>query len=330
MATRIQQRRDSASNWTSSNPVLAAGEIGIETDTKKIKVGDGASTWAALEYYVIPVANSTPRARQLSNTASGWNTANTVLYTAEIGIETDTGKMKIGDGNTAWSSLSYGPSVAGNPGSGFENMEVYTSGSGATWTLPTAANGYGVGARFKVTLIGGGGQGGGTAATAGQQGGGGASGGVVVAYITQVAGQTTATYTVGAAGSGAGTATAGTAGSSTTFVYNGVTYTAGGGGGGSTAATATASTGGTASGGTLNINGNPGQGGGTAAATNNVGGKGGDTPLGFGAGGVPGANATTSTTGSGYGSGGSGAHNGATATATAGGAGTAGIVIIEY
>lgn len=47
---RIQLRRDTASNWTSANPVLAAGEIGIETDTDQFKIGDGATAWSSLSY----------------------------------------------------------------------------------------------------------------------------------------------------------------------------------------------------------------------------------------------------------------------------------------
>ena len=39
MAAVIQVKRGSASSWTSANTVLAAGEIGFETDTKKMKVG---------------------------------------------------------------------------------------------------------------------------------------------------------------------------------------------------------------------------------------------------------------------------------------------------
>ena len=50
MASRIQYRRDTASNWTSSDPVLAAGEPGYETDTGKEKVGDGSTAWTALAY----------------------------------------------------------------------------------------------------------------------------------------------------------------------------------------------------------------------------------------------------------------------------------------
>jgi len=51
MATRIQVRRDTAANWTTSGTtVLAAGEIGFETDTLLFKIGDGSQTWTNLEY----------------------------------------------------------------------------------------------------------------------------------------------------------------------------------------------------------------------------------------------------------------------------------------
>jgi hypothetical protein len=50
MTSRLQQRRDTAANWTSNNPTLAGGEIGYETDTKKFKVGDGTTAWTALSY----------------------------------------------------------------------------------------------------------------------------------------------------------------------------------------------------------------------------------------------------------------------------------------
>jgi hypothetical protein len=51
MATvRIQIRRGTASQWTGANPVLAAGEVGLETDTRKIKFGDGSTAWSSLSY----------------------------------------------------------------------------------------------------------------------------------------------------------------------------------------------------------------------------------------------------------------------------------------
>lgn len=51
MATRMQQRRGTASEWTSANPTLAAGEIGFETDTGQFKIGDGTTSWSSLNYF---------------------------------------------------------------------------------------------------------------------------------------------------------------------------------------------------------------------------------------------------------------------------------------
>lgn len=50
MPVRIQFRRGTAAQWTSANPVMADGELGLETDTQKFKIGDGTSSWTALAY----------------------------------------------------------------------------------------------------------------------------------------------------------------------------------------------------------------------------------------------------------------------------------------
>ena len=50
MATEIKLRRDISTNWTSTNPILAQGEPGYETDTGQLKLGDGTTAWASLAY----------------------------------------------------------------------------------------------------------------------------------------------------------------------------------------------------------------------------------------------------------------------------------------
>jgi hypothetical protein len=50
MAVRIQFRNDIATAWTSANPTLAEGELGLETDTGQFKIGTGLATWTALPY----------------------------------------------------------------------------------------------------------------------------------------------------------------------------------------------------------------------------------------------------------------------------------------
>jgi hypothetical protein len=47
---QIQLRTDTAAAWTAANPTLLSGEMGIESDTRKIKVGTGSTAWTALPY----------------------------------------------------------------------------------------------------------------------------------------------------------------------------------------------------------------------------------------------------------------------------------------
>jgi hypothetical protein len=46
----IQHKRATAAQWTATNPILADGEMGIETDTLQFKFGDGIKTWTQLSY----------------------------------------------------------------------------------------------------------------------------------------------------------------------------------------------------------------------------------------------------------------------------------------
>ena len=56
MAVRQQQRRGTAAQWTSANPILSPGEIGFEIDTNKFKIGDGTNRWATLTYFTADAA----------------------------------------------------------------------------------------------------------------------------------------------------------------------------------------------------------------------------------------------------------------------------------
>lgn len=48
---QIQLRRDAKATWTANNPILALSEPGHETDTDRIKFGDGVTAWNGLEYF---------------------------------------------------------------------------------------------------------------------------------------------------------------------------------------------------------------------------------------------------------------------------------------
>lgn len=65
--TSIRNRRGTAAQWASTNPVLSSGEFGVESDTFKVKVGNGVSTWIALPYVGTTSNGSDPNVIALGN-----------------------------------------------------------------------------------------------------------------------------------------------------------------------------------------------------------------------------------------------------------------------
>jgi len=73
VATRIQLRRGTATQWTTANTVLEAGEIGWESNTNKFKIGDGTTEWDDLTYF-------------LDATDTGFNSEDYILATAKNAV----------------------------------------------------------------------------------------------------------------------------------------------------------------------------------------------------------------------------------------------------
>ena len=67
---RIQNRRGTAALWASTNPVLAQGEWGVETDTMKFKLGDGINAWNSLGYATSGAYTPTQYSLNVSNVFS--------------------------------------------------------------------------------------------------------------------------------------------------------------------------------------------------------------------------------------------------------------------
>ena len=201
--------------------------------------------------------------------------------------------------------------------SGFASMQVFTSSG--TWTKPSGI------ILVKVYVIGGGG--GGAGGNSGPQygNGGGAGGGAM--EVIDVSSVSSVTVTIGALGAG-GTAGAGSDGGTSSF---GSYCSATGGKGGVFNSHNTLTDGGAGTGGNININ---GQEGGWAdwdqeSGTTYQGGPGGNSPFGFGLGGVQGHGSGSNvqcSDANGYGSGGGGGHG---SGSNNGGEGGVGIVVVE-
>jgi hypothetical protein len=142
MPKTLQLRRDSAADWTSNNPTLSEGEIGYETDTGKVKIGDGSTTWTSLDYLDSAIEHSA-----LDNLAfadaghTGFQAQGDVLDDLNIlGANSADGEFLVGTGvgALAWES---GDTVRTSIGLGnVENTALSTwAGSTNITTLGTIA-----------------------------------------------------------------------------------------------------------------------------------------------------------------------------------------------
>ena len=69
MATKIQIRRGTSTEWAAANPTLADGELAVETDTKQLKIGDGSTAYNSLAY--VATGNMDVASSDLDDLADG-------------------------------------------------------------------------------------------------------------------------------------------------------------------------------------------------------------------------------------------------------------------
>ena len=137
---RLRLRRDTAANWTASNPVLLNGEVGIEADTRNIKVGDGTLAWSALTYYI---ASSVPLVRgQVSKMTDG------TIDIVTQGVYVSTGLTATLDAGTAYGMVLGTTDAFGlkNDSGATKLFRVYgsidaTDGNNSTLGVKLAKNG---------------------------------------------------------------------------------------------------------------------------------------------------------------------------------------------
>ncbi len=119
---KIQLRRGKASALARSNPLLEDGEPCFETDTRKLKVGDGIRHYNDLPY--IQGAASGGGVTRLTvrrGSTENWELSNPILADGEPGLDTTMNRLKIGDGVTRWNNLKW---VGGNEAAAAEEVKA--------------------------------------------------------------------------------------------------------------------------------------------------------------------------------------------------------------
>ena len=135
MPTQIQLRRDTAADWTSNNPTLAAGEFGWESDSNRFKIGTGSAAWNSLDY-----ADTLKTLGDISvNGSSIIAPSNGDLTLTTSG----SGKVKISDAYTLPSSDGSANQVLQTNGSGVLSFADSSGGGSGSLDGGTAASTYG-------------------------------------------------------------------------------------------------------------------------------------------------------------------------------------------
>lgn len=131
--THIRQRRDTATNWNIANPVLELGEIGWETNTRKAKMGDGVSVWAALPYTVdlsayATLANPTFTGTVQVPTVATADVTNKAASTAWVRTAIDDKPGVYAGGSQSVANASFTAGTV-NAGGGFNSYAMWASGA---------------------------------------------------------------------------------------------------------------------------------------------------------------------------------------------------------
>ena len=131
MAIRMQQRRGTLSQWAAANPVLAAGEIGWESDTNKFKIGDGVNQWDDLQYFTAGSGDDGSLEDYIPLTAIGVTVA-PVASPTFTGLTDFQGIVDFSDAVVI--GIDALPSQTGN-----EGKYLTTDGTTASWQTVAAA-----------------------------------------------------------------------------------------------------------------------------------------------------------------------------------------------
>jgi Major tropism determinant N-terminal domain/Phage tail repeat like len=123
MKYTIRLRSDTAANWTTCNPTLSAGELGLETDTRRLKLGTGSTAWAALAYLPlgtlvaisssggIAALTSEQQAQLMAGSLVATTDGKRWLYSGTGSKTAEGSYLLLADSSTEWADIQNRPST---------------------------------------------------------------------------------------------------------------------------------------------------------------------------------------------------------------------------
>jgi hypothetical protein len=146
--TNLQVRRDTAANWTTTNPTLASGEIGFETDTLEFKIGNGSTAWTSLKYSTdVSLLNGTITSATFAGLISDETGSGNVVFSTSPALTTPnigaaTGTSLNVSGQLFSNTAGQGSITLGDAAITKQSGSAFQFGSGGTFTQVVSAPTY--------------------------------------------------------------------------------------------------------------------------------------------------------------------------------------------
>ena len=158
VVTQIQVRRGTAAQWTSANPTLAAGEQGFETDTLKLKIGNGSTAWNSLGYVATGATGTVTSITAGTGLSGGTITSTgTIAIDATVATLTDTQTLTNKTLTDPKINLAFDAETASYTAVLANNGQVVTmdNASANNFSIPTNASvAFPIGTQINVLQIG--------------------------------------------------------------------------------------------------------------------------------------------------------------------------------
>jgi hypothetical protein len=158
VVTQIQLRRGTAAQWTSANPTLAAGEQGWESDTNKLKIGNGSTAWNSLSYAITGAAGTVTSITAGTGLSGGTiSTTGTIAIDSTVATLTGTQTLTNKTFTDAKINLAIDPETASYTAVLANNSQIVTmdNASANTFSIPTNASvAFPIGTQITVLQIG--------------------------------------------------------------------------------------------------------------------------------------------------------------------------------
>lgn len=135
MAVQIQVRRGTTAEWSAANPVLAEGEIGLDTTLDNIKIGDGVTAWTSLNFFAL---SESSLSNHESDTTNVHGIADTSLLATTSYVDTAESDA-VTTANAYSDSLATNYDPAGSAATSESNANTYTDSAVSTHNLSTTS-----------------------------------------------------------------------------------------------------------------------------------------------------------------------------------------------